>query len=530
MRPNTLPLRAPNGSATCVAVSVFLTLIAWNETAGMRQAPSAATIGALDAYMANVVRESGVPGGALAIVAGGKIALAKGYGVRELGKPARLDSATVFDIASLTKGFTAAAIATLVDEGKLMWDDPVRKLLPAVQFTDSALTNGITLRDLLAHRTGLAARNSAVFLTGFSRDELIKVATNVERIAPIRSRWNYSNLGYTIAGIAASRVAGTTWEQLVTDRVVTPLDLNCTTADFLAADSLANLAVGHSMFSGVQRPVPRDRAGRVASAPAGSVQTCIMDLARWMLFQLGDGTWNGKRIVSADAMSEMHAPQVFVPTTEAFRTSRQLRHFAAYGFGWQVFDYRGHLMLWHSGSGDGQVAYCAIFPDDGIAVAVLFNSWKVDALLNVAVVSRAADALLGLPARDYVAEWLTQDRTRRSSGDSAARALAATREATAAARPPLTRYLGRYVDQMALTWNVFADGDTLRVRYERGYVGTLIPWRGDTTFRVRWANPLHADDGERPLFISFTPSPSGAMIRLKMDPGPFRDFIDARRR
>jgi hypothetical protein len=152
------------------------------------------------------------------------------------------------------------------------------------------------------------------------------------------------------------------WEQLVTERLLRPLGMTRTTADFDGAPALGNLAVPHAVIGGVQRAIPRETA-RASTAPAGAIQASARDLATWMLFQLGDGTFGGKRLISAEAMAEMHAPQIGFPTTPEFRAARRIRYFPAYGFGWQVFDYRGSPMLWHTGGGDGQAASMTILPE-----------------------------------------------------------------------------------------------------------------------------------------------------------------------
>ena len=149
--------------------------------------------------------------------------------------------------------------------------------------------------------------------------------------APFRTQSVYSNIGFTIAGEAAARAAGTTWENLIAQRIIVPLGMKRTTAVFALAPAMGNIASGHALVNGVQRVTPRERTPRDVTAPAGAVQSSAADLATWMIFQLGDGTFQGKRILSAEAMNEMHSPQILIPTNEAFRTARQIKYFAAYG-------------------------------------------------------------------------------------------------------------------------------------------------------------------------------------------------------
>ena len=482
----------------------------------------------LDAYVAGAVRTMDLPGAAIAVVKDGRVIVVKGYGVRELGKPDPIDAQTIFDIASVTKGFTSAAIASLVDEGKLSWDVPVRTYLPTLEFPDPYVTANATLRDLLSHRTGLASNNSPPFSALLPRARLLQTVKHFEMAGSFREQYNYSNVGFTIAGEAAAVVAGTSWEQLITDRLLLPLGMTRTTADFANVAALGNVAVGHGMYSGVQRPVPHGNISRITTAPAGAVQSSAADLARWMLFQLGDGTWEGRRVLSADALIEMHVPHILARTTAGFRTARQVRHFAGYGMGWQVFDFRGQLMLWHSGNGSGQVAYLVMLPDHRLGVAVLVNSWKAGVQLNAALASRILDHYLGAPERDYVAEWGASYTAVEQRRQEAEQALTAARRQGTRPALQLTQYTGRYRDQLGLTWKVALEADTLTLQHEDGESATLMHWHNDT-FRVRWRNVLRADDAERVLFVMFPVSARGTADILTMDPGPFGERVLARR-
>ncbi|MGH9949451.1 MAG: serine hydrolase domain-containing protein, partial [Pyrinomonadaceae bacterium] len=206
----------------------------------------------LEAYIASTLKEWEIPGAAIAVVKDGKIIVAKGYGVRELGKPGRVDENTIFDAASLTKAFTAAAIASLVDEKKMSWDDPVKRYIPTIEFPDPYLTANITMRDLLCHRTGIRSTNTAWYLTGVNRTQLFGLIKNMEQAAPFRTRLVYSNIGYTLAGEAAARAAETTWEDIVTKRLIVPLGMKRTTAVFSSAPAMGNIASGHALIQGVQ--------------------------------------------------------------------------------------------------------------------------------------------------------------------------------------------------------------------------------------------------------------------------------------
>lgn len=476
----------------------------------------------VDNYVAQSLQEWDVPGAALAIVKDGEVVAVKGYGVRELGKPARVDADTIFDTASLTKAFTATAIAALVDEGKLSWDEPVHHYLPALEFSSAYLTQNVTLRDLLSHRTGIK-NNSAWYFGDLSQDELLAIFKNLEPQTPFRAKWNYSNIGYQAAADVASGVSGLSWEDLVTRRVLQPLGMKCTIANFDEVPNRKNYASPHDAIDGVQRVVPRETT-RMSTAAAGGVQACAADLATWMLFQLGDGTWKGQRIVSAEAMHEMQSAQINVPTTAVFRTTRQVRHTVAYGFGWQIWDYRGHWYLWHTGSGDGQSAYVALLPDDKIGVAFVINSWKQGgSAFNLYLVSRILDYYLGEPTKDYLAEYKQSWLKSLKRDEDERRALQAARPKVPRAALPLATYAGRYKDRLGIGVSVVEEKKALVLHYGHGQGGRLEHWNGDI-FRVRWESPV-ADN--RVTFVAFAPDEQGKVDKLHMR--VFGDDVDAER-
>jgi CubicO group peptidase (beta-lactamase class C family) len=490
------------------------------------QAPSASDSfpKELDDYLKATLKDWEFPGLAVAVVKDGKVIVARGFGVRELGKPEPVNADTIFDVASLTKSFTAAVTASLVDEKKMSWDDPVRRYIPSLEFPDPYLTANVTIRDLLSHRTGVRATNTAWYFSGVDRSKLLGLVKNMDMAAGFRTRLVYSNVGYTIAGEAAARAAGTTWEQLVTDRLIVPLGMKRTTAVF-AAPPMANMASGHALINGVQRVTPREGMQRDVTAPAGAIQSSAADLATWMLFQLGDGTYQGKRILSADVLKEMHSPQTLIPTTEAFRKSRQMKYdFGAYCLGWQVLDYRAHRMLWHTGSGDGQTAFMGLLPDSKIGVVVLINSWKAGgSAINAAIASRIMDHYIGLPTRDYSAEFRDSWTRSIEQQNEAIRKFEASRIKETKPTLPLSQYVGVYRDKLGLEVKVWLEEDTLRLQYGGGEVAILSHWHHDT-FRARWENPLHAE--QRSALVQFSMSPQATIVELTLNPG---DQITARR-
>jgi CubicO group peptidase (beta-lactamase class C family) len=443
----------------------------------------------LDAYIEKARADWDAPGLAVSVVRDGKLVIAKGYGVRELGKPERVDEHTVFDIASISKSFTAAAVATLVDEGKMRWDDPVRRYLPQVEFSDPYRTANVTIRDLLAHRVGVEAGNFVFRFTGYSTDEVLRRIRFLKEREPFRTTMLYSNVGYTAAGEAAAAAAGVPFAELIRARLVEPLGMAEASVG-VPHTTAANHAVPHAIIGGVQQPINHTKAMNIL--PADAVNANALDAAKWMLFQLGDGTWNGKRIVSKASMDEMHAPQVIIPTTAGMRAARGVTFFAAYGLGWNLMDYRGHKLLWHSGSADGMPVYMALLPDDHIGVTVMVNTWGAPTL-HGAVASRIFDILLGLPhEHDWSAEGLAAVKRGVARDAEERAAIEKTRDPNAKPSLPLADYAGDYTDPLYGDMHVRIENGALTLQFARGQIADLTPWHHDA-FRVRWRDRAHED-------------------------------------
>ena len=441
----------------------------------------------LDAYMAKVLHDWQIPGMAIAVVRNDSVLVARGYGVRELGKPALVDANTVFDAASLTKAFTSTAVAMLVDEGKMRWDEPIVRYLPELALPDTYLTRTATLRDFLSHRTGLHAANMMWQMSAIDPPGVLSRMRYLTADAPFRAGMVYSNVGFTVAGEAAARVAGVSYEALIRDRILRPLGLTSTVAGYDRAGGMPNLASPHALIGGVQRPIRRE-VQRASTAPAGAIQSTVTDLARWMRFQMAGGVLDGRRLVSDSSLEQTHSPQVIIPTTREMRAGRHVDFFAAYGMGWQVMDYRGHPMLWHSGNGDGQIAYLAMLPRERLGVVVLVNTWAAP-FVHGAIAGYILDTYLGVEPHDFSAEGPQRVAALREAYAEAQRHV--MEGVVPGARPPrpLAAYAGTYVDSLYGEIAVRVERNALVLRMGGRQEADLLYLDHDT-FVVRWRDEL----------------------------------------
>src|SRR5688572_18374573 len=235
----------------------------------------------LDAYIESARVAGNVPGIAVTVVQDGRVVATKGYGVRELGKPERIDENTMFDIASLSKSFTAAAIATLVDEGKMRWDDPVRRYLPYAEFSDPYRTANVTIRDLLAHRVGVEPGNWMMRISNYSTEDVLRRMRFLKEREPFRGSMVYSNIGYTAAGEAAAVAAKMSFVDLLRTRIVEPLGMRDSTVG-VDHTTAPNHASPHGSIGGIQQPI-RNKKNMII-LPANAVNSTAKDMAKWLLF------------------------------------------------------------------------------------------------------------------------------------------------------------------------------------------------------------------------------------------------------
>lgn len=350
-----------------------------------------------------------VPGAAVAIVRDQEVVYLEGHGVCELGKEAKVTPDTVFAIASCTKAFTATTIAALVDEGKMHWDDPVRRHLSYFRLHDPLADREATIRDLLCHRTGLSRHDLLGLGSPWSREDILRRVAFLEPAKSFRSAYQYNNLMYLAAGEASASAAKSSWEEAVRKRLLEPLGMNDVSFSTRDVERTLDHARPHRKSkNGKLEVIPLRNLDNIG--PAGSMNTSARELTKWVRFQLGDGTWDGKRVVSEKNLSETRMPQMIVRLEDSEKELNPVSTFRAYALGWIVQDYRGRSMLSHTGGLWGFRCRIVLMPQDKLGVIVLTNTGTgaSGAAMHVALSSTLVDRLLGLPARDWNAYFDSQ--------------------------------------------------------------------------------------------------------------------------
>jgi CubicO group peptidase (beta-lactamase class C family) len=393
----------------------------------------------IDALVKDAMKQWGVPGLALAIVLEDRVVYLKGHGVREWGRPEPVTANTIFPVASCTKPFTSLAVGMLISDGKMSWDDPVRKHVPFFHLSDPLADANVTLRDLLAHRTGVGSHDLLWYKAPWDLEERIRKIGSVELENSFRSRFHYQAILFGTAGYAAGKAFGGDWRDLVQKRVLSPLGMKSSCPVYPKGPVELAMPHRHDARGNI---VPMDRYPLDQPDPAGSLHASAGDLSRFVRFQLGDGTWHGQRLIAADQLAETHTAQMVIPRDGFARVMNPATVQISYGLGWIIQDYHGRLLLQHGGAIDGFRAHLSLVPEAKLGIALLNNLDR--GFMNLALSNTLIDHVLGLPHRDWNAYYLDIQRREEDQLKARAEALRTARKAGTRPTLPLQAYAGEY--------------------------------------------------------------------------------------
>ena len=461
---------------------------------------------AFDEYVNKAIKDWEVPGLAIAIIKNDRIVFAKGYGVRELGKPTPVDERTLFAIGSSSKAFTATSIAMLVDEGKLKWDDPATKYLPGFQLYDPYATRELTVRDLLSHRSGLERGDLLWYASAYDRDEVLRRIRYLKPAWSLRAHFGYQNIMFLAAGQIIPSLTGKSWDDFVRERIFTPLGMTSTSTSIKALAGSNNVATPHAKIDDKVEVVPWRNIDNIG--PAGSINSNVIDMAQWVRLQLGGGVYQNQRLLSSGAIKEMHAPQTIIPLEGAMEVLYPEAHFLTYGMGWFLSDYRGRKIVEHGGAIDGMRAEVAMMPEEKLGVVILTN--KNGTVLPQALMFKVFDGYLGGTQRDWSAEILKSFKA--LEGQALAAEKKAEGERVKGTSPSLSpeKYAGAYHSEMYGDARVTLENGKLVAHYGPGFIGDLEHWHFDT-FRVTWRDRMEGKG-----FVTFTLNSQGKIAEMKI--------------
>ncbi|MEJ2206959.1 MAG: serine hydrolase [Gemmatimonadota bacterium] len=358
---------------------------------------------ALDAYFAQAQRDWPVPGLSVAIVKDGRIVFEKGYGVRDIRQAEPVDEHTLYAIASNSKAFTAAALAMMVDEGRMTWDDRVVDHLPWFELYDPWVSQEMRIRDLLSHRAGLGTYSGDLLWYGtpYSAEEVVRRARYVPQAFPFRAGYGYTNLMFIAAGEVLRAVSGEDWHDFVEERFFGPLGMTRSVTSTNDLPMRDNVATPHKNERG--EVLPLEWYNWDAMGAAGGVISSVHDMAQWLIAQLNEGVAGDVRLFSDASQREMWRVHNPLAVSPGYRERYPSTHFRGYGLGWSLADYRGRKITSHGGAYDGMFSQVALVPEEELGVVVLTNAMTGVA---PALIYRVLDAYLGGEPRDWSGELL----------------------------------------------------------------------------------------------------------------------------
>jgi CubicO group peptidase (beta-lactamase class C family) len=481
----------------------------------------------LDAYVARSMKEFEIPGMALAIVKDGKVVYSKGYGVRKLGATAAVDENTLFGIASNTKAFTAVALAILVDEGKLSWDDPVIKHMPAFRLGDPNVTNELMVRDLLSHRAGLGLGQGDLLYfppTDYTPAEVVEHGKYLKPVSSMRSKYAYNNFMFEVAAQLVAQVSGMRYDEFIRQRIFTPLGMSSSLVSGATYKPEGNWAIPHSRGWRLEGKL-QSIAVSVDNAWEGAagIKSNVTDLARWMNVQLAGGKLaDGHALFSEAAQRQMWSMQIPIPISVSPNTPKGLiparPQFAGYGLGWSMRDYHGHKIVSHGGALTGMVSTVQLVPDQKLGIVVLTNQEETGAYMSV--VYHILDHAFQAPDNDWISAYkqARDEGMRRANDKEQKEAAARLKDSRTLAAPE--KLAGRYHDDWYGDVTITPENGKLVLRFTHTpiMVADLEFWQYDT-FKA-----VFRDNTVPDAYVTFWFNADGKVDQMKM--APTNDLAD----
>jgi CubicO group peptidase (beta-lactamase class C family) len=351
----------------------------------------------IDSIANDALKMFNVPGVAVGIVVNGQTLFSRGYGVRNVNENLPVTERTLFPIASCTKAFTALALGQLVDEGKVAFDDPVRKYIPEFCLLDQEIADQLTIRDLLAHRTGMARHDPIWIYSEIHRSSVIGLLQHLEPACGLRQAFQYNNFMYTIAGIVIERITGKSWEEVIADRIIEPLQMNDSNLSVRELQICSDFSLPYAEIEGTVKNFPfRDT---FPVNPGCGINSSILDMAKWVGFQFSNGSFFSREIIHPEILQEMHALQM--PFSLPLNANEEIYQLG-YGLGWFIGKYRGHDMISHDGAIDGFFSEVCFLPKEGLGLVVLTNSSSNGPYVISSIKNQIIDKFLEVEDNDWL--------------------------------------------------------------------------------------------------------------------------------
>ncbi len=437
----------------------LLCLLALNSFA-QKGAKAKDRFAGIDTAISRILKDWKAAGFAVAVVEKNKIVYAKGFGYKDWEARLPVTTNTQFAIGSCTKAFTAALVGLLAQDGKVDLDKPVKNYLPELNFYNNEMNNNISLRDMMSHRTGVSRYDySWYFFPSASRDSLMKRLQYMEPSEPLRRKWQYNNFMFLLQGMVTEKITGKTWEDNIREKIFAPLGMTNSNVGLAEWMKASDMAKGYKLRrdSVLYNADYYDISGM---APAGSINSSVNDMAKWLMAWVNGGKYQGKEILPssfvAEAMSSQMVVSASLPSAE-----RPDVHMANYGFGWMLASYRGHYRVEHGGNIDGFSASTSFFPSDSIGIVVLTNqnASRVPGIVRNLI----ADRMLGLSYTDWHTTAFKDDTAGRARQKEAIKSIVSDRKPGTTPSHLQKDYTGIYTSVGKESFEITINNDSLQM-------------------------------------------------------------------
>jgi len=481
--------------------------------------------GAIDALVERSMKAFDVPGISVGVIKDGKVIYAKGHGVRSLNTMQKMDENTLVCIGSNTKAFTTAALGILVDEGKIKWDDKVRTYIPEFTLYNPYVSEEFTIRDLLTHRSGmgLGAGDLMIFPDGvdFTRKEIIHNLRYQKQTSSFRSKFDYDNLLYIVAGEVIDKVTGKSWEEFVEERIMRPLGMNASRSTYDRITDTSNTTDPHSEFKGKVQVI--DRNPLKVGAAAGAIYSNITEMSKWVQMLLDKGKYGdgkAKTLISEAVHRDLWSPQTILPANSSGPYNT---HFSAYGLGFGLSDVSGYKQVSHTGGIEGMVTQVTMIPELNLGIVVLTN--QMEGVAFASITNQIKDGYLGKSGRDWVKDYSEQRRQALAQAKTITNGVTAEIEkarSSGKSNVDINLFVGKYTDPWLGDVTISMRNGKLWFEAKRSpkLSGEMFPYKGNT-FVVIWPNIAMPADA----FVNFSLDEEGKPSGFTMKAiSPLTDF------
>ena len=469
----------------------------------------------IDSIMGDAMDKFNVAGIALAIVKDGEIIHSKGYGIKSYATKNLVNNHTNFAIASNSKAFTTAALAILVEEGKISWKDKVKDHIPEFKMYNPYVTENFNIQDLLTHRSGLGLGVGDLMFfpdgSDFTMDDLLSSFQYFKPVSAFRTQFDYDNLLYLVAGEVIKRVSGMSWEDFITKRIFHPLKMDNSYAALDKIKDKSNLAKPHDSNSGTLKVLPDYQ--EMINGAAGGIYSNVDDISNWMLLHLNNGKYGDSlknQLFTQESQYEMWKIHT---VTDVNRNPRYNSHFAGYGLGWDLSDIKGNMSVSHTGGLPGMLSKTIMIPDINLGVVILTNTSDDGAGIFGAVSNTIVDSYLGLDDFGWVDKYAAYFKSRKDEADAVTKEVWKAINSVDDSHIKHTDYIGVYKDAWFGKIEVFMNGNKLWMKSHKSpkLNGEMFFYNANT-FAIKWEyQDMNAD-----AFAMFSLDQEGKAQSIKM--------------